>query len=72
MEFFVLQNTRFNLVMKMAKTIANGIYQASLLYPKNDWQDLTWTKNIKHNKLKQSNLINTIDCSVLFTNIVNN
>ena len=34
MEFFVLQNTRLNLVMKMAKTIANGIYQASLLHPK--------------------------------------
>lgn len=28
MEFFVLQNTRLHLVMSMAKTIANGIYEA--------------------------------------------
>jgi putative sporulation protein YyaC len=34
MEFFVLQNTRLNLVMKMAKTIANGIHQASILHTK--------------------------------------
>ncbi|MEW9053348.1 MAG: spore protease YyaC [Neobacillus sp.] len=40
MEFFVLQNTRLNLVMKMAKTIANGIYQASLLHPHGRWQEL--------------------------------
>ncbi|XJZ27321.1 spore protease YyaC [Bacillota bacterium Lsc_1132] len=33
MEFFVLQNTRLNLVLKMAKTMANGIYKASLRYP---------------------------------------
>jgi putative sporulation protein YyaC len=32
MEFFVLQNTRLNLVLKIAKTIANGIYKASILY----------------------------------------
>ncbi len=30
MEFFVLQNTRLNLVLKMAKTMAEGIYQAGL------------------------------------------
>jgi putative sporulation protein YyaC len=30
MEFFVLQNTRLHLVMNMAKTIANGIYEADL------------------------------------------
>ena len=42
MEFFVLQNTRLNLVMKMAKTIASGIYEASLLYPKQRWNDLKW------------------------------
>jgi putative sporulation protein YyaC len=41
MEFFVLQNTRLNLVMKMAKTIANGIYQASLLHPQGRWQELS-------------------------------
>lgn len=40
MEFFVLQNTRLNLVMKMAKTIANGIYQASILHSKGRLQDL--------------------------------
>lgn len=41
MEFFVLQNTRLNLVLKMAKTIANGIYEASLTYhPKNSWSNL--------------------------------
>jgi putative sporulation protein YyaC len=40
MEFFVLQNTRLNLVMKMAKTIANGIYQASILHSKGRLPDL--------------------------------
>lgn len=40
MEFFVLQNTRLNLVMKMAKTMAKGIYQASLLHSKERWQEL--------------------------------
>lgn len=30
MEFFVLQNTRLNLVMKMAKTISNGLYKGFL------------------------------------------
>jgi putative sporulation protein YyaC len=34
MEFFVLQNTRLNLVLRMARTIANGIYKASILYSK--------------------------------------
>ncbi|HJV31413.1 MAG TPA: spore protease YyaC [Bacillales bacterium] len=34
MEFFVLQNTRLNLVLNMAKSIANGIYKASILYSK--------------------------------------
>jgi putative sporulation protein YyaC len=40
MEFFVLQNTRLNLVMKMAKTIANGIYQASIFHSKGRLQEL--------------------------------
>ncbi|WP_449622073.1 spore protease YyaC [Robertmurraya sp. Marseille-Q9965] len=41
MEFFVLQNTRLNLVLKMAKVIANGIYEASTTYhPKNNWSNL--------------------------------
>lgn len=45
MEFFVLQNTRLNLVMKMAKTIAAGIYQASLKYnPKAGWADFQWNQ----------------------------
>ncbi|MFJ5624475.1 spore protease YyaC [Peribacillus loiseleuriae] len=33
MEFMVLQNTRLSLVLKMAKTIANGIYFASSQFP---------------------------------------
>ena len=53
MEFFVLQNTRLNLVMRMAKTIANGIYQASLLYPKHEqnWTELNlnWLEEEKTN-----------------------
>lgn len=32
MEFFVLQNTRLNLVMKMAQTIADGISEADQLF----------------------------------------
>ncbi|PLR94038.1 spore protease YyaC [Bacillus sp. T33-2] len=41
MEFFVLQNTRLNLVLKMAKTIANGIYQSSLMFPRKPaWPEL--------------------------------
>ncbi|WP_338471221.1 spore protease YyaC [Niallia sp. XMNu-256] len=35
MEYFVLQNTRLHLIMEMAKTMADGIYQASLLYGRN-------------------------------------
>ena len=31
MEFFVLQNTRLNLVMKMAQTMASGIMEADQL-----------------------------------------
>lgn len=41
MEFFVLQNTRLNLVLKMAKVIANGIQQASTIFqPKRNWHEL--------------------------------
>lgn len=41
MEFFVLQNTRLNLVLNMAKVIAEGIHKASLIYhPKNSWANL--------------------------------
>ncbi|MFZ7942360.1 MULTISPECIES: spore protease YyaC [Bacillaceae] len=49
MEFFVLQNTRLNLVMKMAKTIAGGIYQASVSYQKQSWADLNWVEEEKTN-----------------------
>jgi putative sporulation protein YyaC len=49
MEFFVLQNTRLNLVMKMAKTIANGIYETSLHYPKQGWSDINWLEDEKTN-----------------------
>lgn len=45
MEFFVLQNTRLNLVMNMAKAIANGIHKASLHYPKQSWTELNWEQN---------------------------
>jgi putative sporulation protein YyaC len=42
MEFFVLQNTRLNLVLKMAKVIANGIEEVSTLYhPKRSFASLT-------------------------------
>ncbi|MDE3840473.1 spore protease YyaC [Bacillus methanolicus] len=41
MEFFVLQNTRLNLVLKMAKTIADGIYTASLAFHnKQSWKEV--------------------------------
>ncbi|MFP7298424.1 spore protease YyaC [Neobacillus niacini] len=49
MEFFVLQNTRLNLVMKMAKTIANGIYQASLLHSKGRLQEIMQQEQKKSN-----------------------
>ncbi|MBS8265375.1 spore protease YyaC [Mesobacillus boroniphilus] len=43
MEFFVLQNTRLNLVLKMAKTIANGIFESSQQLPKKqDWTKINW------------------------------
>lgn len=46
MEFFVLQNTRLNLVLKMAKTIANGIDQVRTTYLRKDsWSDLQWEIN---------------------------
>ncbi|WAA09543.1 spore protease YyaC [Fervidibacillus albus] len=35
MEYVVLQNTRLHLVMKLAKTIADGIYKASVL---SEWE----------------------------------
>ncbi|GAA1382180.1 spore protease YyaC [Peribacillus frigoritolerans] len=44
MEFMVLQNTRLNLVLKMAKTIAEGIYEAQNLYPiKPSITPFTWS-----------------------------
>lgn len=44
MEFFVLQNTRLSLVLKMAKTIANAIYDASLsIESRQTWKELSWT-----------------------------
>ncbi|PLS15782.1 spore protease YyaC [Bacillus sp. M6-12] len=43
MEYMVLQNTRLNLVLKMAKTIANGIYFASSHYHrKRSFSHLNW------------------------------
>lgn len=44
MEFFVLQNTRLNLVLKMAKTIAEGIFTASLAFhKKQSWKAVNWS-----------------------------
>ncbi|MCK1994710.1 spore protease YyaC [Peribacillus muralis] len=44
MEFMVLQNTRLNLVLKMAKTIAEGIAEAQNLYQvKPAITPFTWT-----------------------------
>ncbi|WP_027408134.1 spore protease YyaC [Anoxybacillus tepidamans] len=37
MEFFVLQNTRLHLVMSMAKTIANGIYEADRHFKRKEY-----------------------------------
>ncbi|MBL5797087.1 spore protease YyaC [Heyndrickxia sporothermodurans] len=45
MEFFVLQNTRLNLVVKMAKTIAGGIYRASRAYQQPHIHELDWDNN---------------------------
>ena len=44
MEFMVLQNTRLNLVLKMAKTIAEGIHEAQRHYPaKPSITPFTWS-----------------------------
>ncbi|MBO8175840.1 MAG: spore protease YyaC [Bacillus sp. (in: Bacteria)] len=49
MEFFVLQNTRLSLVLKMAKTIADGIYKASLAYhSKRTWTSIQPSNSEKH------------------------
>lgn len=46
MEFFVLQNTRLSLVLKMAKMIANGINLASRHHSNQiEWTDLGWNRN---------------------------
>lgn len=46
MEFMVLQNTRLNLVLKMAKTIANGIhYAGSQHYRNRTFSSFNWTFN---------------------------
>ncbi|GGJ64811.1 putative sporulation protein YyaC [Anoxybacillus voinovskiensis] len=42
MEFFVLQNTRLHLVMNMAKTIANGIYEADRYLKRRDYLPSNW------------------------------
>jgi putative sporulation protein YyaC len=44
MEFFVLQNTRLNLVLKMARTIADGIHLANKRYkPTNTFSKFSWS-----------------------------
>ncbi|MEH6940882.1 spore protease YyaC [Bacillus sp. JJ722] len=48
MEFFVLQNTRLNLVVKMARTIADSIYVAGeSLTTKATYNDTSWTFDSK-------------------------
>ncbi|RHW40421.1 spore protease YyaC [Neobacillus notoginsengisoli] len=45
MEFFVLQNTRLSLVVKMAKMIANGIHLASKYQSSQiGWSELRWNR----------------------------
>ncbi|MCZ0754749.1 spore protease YyaC [Anoxybacillus sp. J5B_2022] len=44
MEFFVLQNTRLHLVMSMAKTIANGIYEADRYLKRREYLPNTWSQ----------------------------
>ncbi|WP_059171620.1 spore protease YyaC [Bacillus sp. FJAT-27445] len=45
MEFFVLQNTRLSLVVKMAKTIAKGIHLASKYqYNQLGWSEIRWNR----------------------------
>ncbi|RDI40882.1 spore protease YyaC [Falsibacillus pallidus] len=46
MEFFVLQNTRLNLVLKMARTMSEGLYEASLHYQrKQSWFQMKLTQD---------------------------
>jgi putative sporulation protein YyaC len=49
MEFFVLQNTRLNLVMKMASVISDSIFEASLLYKRK-----LITSKVSSEQLKQN------------------
>lgn len=52
MEFFVLQNTRLHLVLNMAKTIADGIYKASLEYqPKSILSTFRWESDKESHRL---------------------
>lgn len=52
MEYFVLQNTRLNLVLKMAKVISNGIYRASKVYDQEDYW--SYLNELSNNKMNQS------------------
>lgn len=46
MEFMVLQNTRLNLVLNMAKTIADGIHRTHLQFNlKQNFRPLNWSMN---------------------------
>lgn len=46
MEFYVLQNTRLNLVVKIAKTISGGIYRASITHRNQlNIPDMDWNKD---------------------------
>lgn len=46
MEFMVLQNTRLNLVLNMAKTIAEGIHRTHIQFNlKQNYQSINWSIN---------------------------
>lgn len=54
MEFFVLQNTRLNLVMKIANIIANGIYNAEIQYNRKKELKRIFRRNEQSNDNKKT------------------
>ena len=56
MEYFVLQNTRLNLVLKMAKAITKGIYLAGLSYNHAASITTTFNWNFEEEKVPDNNI----------------
>ncbi len=56
MEYFVLQNTRLNLVLKMAKAITKGIYLAGLAYNHANPLTTTFNWSFEEEKIPDKNL----------------